>query len=79
MNLVPIKVKIGTRADGHKDHPQWSLLDSALGGPAKEHAFFGWHYDSTDGPSTDSPGSPIGFHFGVRFVTPELAAAALVQ
>ncbi len=80
MDLVPIKVKLGLRPNGHADHPDWGVLQAALGGDDPEtHMFYGWHYDRTSGHRTDTPESPIGYQFGVKLVTAALATAALSE
>lgn len=80
MDLVPIKVKIGLRPNGHADHPDWSKLQPALGGDDPEtHMFYGWRYDKTSGHKEHTVDSSIGFQYGVKLVTAALATAALVQ
>lgn len=84
MELVPIKVKIGLRANSHADHPQWTLLPMVnKEQDAKQYMPFGWIYDKscghaesrTEGNSWDSP---VGMQWGCILVTEAFAAEAIV-
>ena len=77
MDLVPIKVKIGLRSNGHADHPDWSKLPLARSVIPSTLMFHGWKYDKTSGHAESTPDSPIGVQYGVVLVTPEFAVQAL--
>lgn len=77
-NLVPLKVKIGLRPNGHADHPNWYQLPLAFNGERPEdHMFGGWHYDKSSGHRESSPDSPLGMQWGVMLVSQKLAQEAL--
>ncbi len=78
MDLVPIKVKIGLRANGHADHPDWHKLPLAETQDPANQMFFGWKYDKTSGHQEESTDSPYGMQWGMVFVTPLFARQALV-
>lgn len=77
MQLVPIKVKIGLRANGHADHPDWTKLpminnDSEV----RQHCPSGWIYDKSSGHQENTPDSPFGQQFGVLLCTRKFANEA---
>jgi len=76
MNLVPIKVKIGLRSNGHADHPDWYKLPLAKEVNPASEMFFGWKYDKTSGHKETSFDSPHGMQWGMVFVTPRFAREA---
>lgn len=76
MNLVPIKVKIGLRPNGHADHPDWYKLPLAKNMEPATQMSSGWHYDKTSGHKESSFDSPIGMQWGLLFVTPLFAKEA---
>ena len=76
MNLVPIKVKIGLRLNGHADHPDWYKLPLAKSAEPSTHMFFGWKYDKTSGHKESSVDSPVGVQYGMVFVTEQFAKEA---
>ena len=80
MELVPIKVKIGLRPNGHADHPDWSQLPLAATEDPAEHMRHGgsWHYDKKSGHTDDDPESPRRMQWGGVLVTEQFAAEALV-
>ena len=75
--LVPIKVKIGLRANGHADHPQWDLLPSYTEEEAAAAMVGGWKYDKTSGHAESSADSPMGMQWGVLLVTDAFAVEAV--
>ncbi|HDZ77135.1 MAG TPA: hypothetical protein ENH41_03530 [Candidatus Omnitrophica bacterium] len=75
-NLVPIKVKIGLRANGHADHPDWHRLPLAAASDPASHMFFGWKYDKTCGHKEEGIDSPYGMQWGMLFVTKQFAIEA---
>jgi len=76
MELVPIKVKIGLRSNGHADHPDWYKLPlSATMEPATQMGS-GWHYDKSCGHKEEGGDSPVGMQWGLLFVTPLFAREA---
>lgn len=78
MELVPIKVKIGLRPNGHADHPDWTKLPLARDSIPAAHMFHGWQYDKTSGHAESSAGSPVGMQWGAVLVTSQFASEALV-
>lgn len=79
--VVPLKVKIGQRSNGHADHPAWDAVLIAMGEPAGTERNFTvgpWHYDKTSGHADDDGGdSPIGVQWGMRLVLSAFATAAV--
>lgn len=79
MDLVPIKVKIGLRANGHADHPDWELLPLARSSSVKSHMPHGWVYDKSCGHQESGPGSPLGMQWGALLVSADFAEQAKSQ
>lgn len=91
MIVVPIRVKIGLRPNGHADHPAWESLPmvaadvSALTKPTREQIdriigkywLGSWHYDKTSGHQDDTVDSPRGQQWGMLFVTRQFATEAI--
>lgn len=83
MELVPIKVKIGLRANGYADHPQWTLLPMINNEEqAKQYIPYGWMYDKSSGHTEsriehNSWDSPIGMQWGCLLVTEAFAKEAI--
>ncbi len=78
MHLVPLKVKIGLRANGHADHPDWHTLPLAQDSDPASHMKHGWKYDKTSGHAEHSADSPVGMQWGLVLVSEQFAAQALV-
>ncbi len=76
-DLVPIKVKIGLRTNGHADHPDWQRLPLSLSENPATHMFHGWKYDKTCGHKEASADSPLGMQWGMMLVTEQLANEAV--
>lgn len=76
-NLVPIKVKIGLRPNGHADHPDWYKLPLAASEDPAHHMFGGWSYDKTSGHKDETPDSPYGMQWGMMLVTEKFADEAI--
>ena len=83
MELVPIKVKIGLRANGHADHPNWKLLPMiSKEEDERPNMSIGWVYDKAcghaesraDGGDWDSP---VGMQWGCLLVTEQFATEAI--
>lgn len=76
---VAIKVKIGLRANGHADHPNWGLLPMVQGGITPEsQQIVKWKYDKTSGHDSDNGGdSPVGIQWGMMIVTKQFADEAI--
>lgn len=79
MELIPIKVKIGLRPNGHADYPDWSKLPLAKTTDPASHMFHGWQYDKTSGHKESAIDSPYGMQWGVVLVTVQFAAEAVVK
>jgi len=85
--LVPIKVKIGLKDNGHAKYPNWGLLPLASAGTtdqarrdiAAKHMSTGWKYDSKYGHKEEGPDSPFGMQWGMLLVTKQFAKEALVM
>lgn len=83
MDLIPIKVKIGLRSNGHADHPQWTLLPMINNEEEqKQHIPFGWIYDKSCGHAesrieNNSWDSPVGMQWGCLLVTNQFAQEAI--
>lgn len=75
--LVPIKIKIGLRPNGHADHPDWYKLPLAASENPASHMFFGWKYDKTSGHKEESVDSPYGMQWGMVMVSRQFADEAL--
>jgi len=75
--LVPLKVKIGLRANGHADHPDWQKLPLALTEDPAQHMVISWKYDNTSGHQEETPDSPRGMQWGMIMVTQQFATEAL--
>lgn len=79
MDLVPIKVKIGLRPNGHADHPDWRQLPLAKTEDPAGHMFHGWNYDKTSGHRESTTNSPFGMQWGAVLVTPQFAEQAVAK
>ncbi len=79
MDLVPILVKIGLRANGHADHPDWHLLPLAQTDDPASHMKHGWKYDKTSGHAESTPDSPHGMQWGMVLVSELFANQALTK
>lgn len=78
MELIPLKVKIGLRANGDADHPNWTLLPMISSfEQVKQFVPFGWMYDKVSGHQEAEPGSPIGVQYGMLLATRAFADEAL--
>ncbi len=80
VEAVPIKVKIGLRANGYADHPDWTQLPLAKdrGERVEDHQIVKWAYDKTSGHDDDTVDSPRGQQFGMLLVTQTFADEAVV-
>lgn len=64
-DLVPIKVKIGLRANGHADHPDWTLMPMIINDrDMRTYCPDGWLYDKKCGHDDDDETSPRGQQWG---------------
>lgn len=83
MDLTPIKVKIGLRANGHADHPQWTLLPMIKKQEdEKQYMSISWIYDKSCGHTearieNNEWDSPVGMQWGCLLVTDEFAKEAI--
>jgi hypothetical protein len=77
MDLVPIKVKIGLRANGHADHPDWHKLPLAKTEEPAHHMKHGWKYDKTCGHAEHNAESPHGMQWGMVLVSQLFATQAV--
>lgn len=91
MDVVPIRVKIGLRPNGHADHPAWEQLPTIaaavalinrptreqIDGVIKPHVLGGWHYDKTSGHDQETADSPRGQQWGMLLVSRLFATEAL--
>jgi len=77
MKLIPIKVKIGLRPNGHADHPDWTklpMIESDL--ETRNYAPSSWIYAEC-GHQESTLDSPRGMQWGMMLVTREFADEAL--
>lgn len=79
MELVPIKVKIGLRENGHADHPDWMQLPLAATEKPASHMHGGWQYDQTSGHAEETADSPRGMQWGMVLVTDKFANEAVAK
>lgn len=81
LQVVPIKVKIGLRPNGHHDHPDWNRLPLARvrGERVEDHVIVKWRYDKTSGHEDDTIDSPRGIWYGMLLVTRIFAQEALAE
>lgn len=82
MHLVPIKVKIGLKSDGHAGYPNFNLLDSSIRDNMDWSKYvdvkgLGWHYDQVSGHKEDTLNSPYGTQYGVLIVPKVFADTAI--
>ena len=77
--VVPLKVKIGLRENGHADHPNWQMLPLAADEKPATHMGDGWHYDKTSGHKESTLDSPFGMQWGLILVTRKFADEALAK
>lgn len=81
-DLVPLKVKIGQRPNGHADHPDFNLLASVAASGIDWSRYVdlygdGWHYDKQCGHKEEDATSPRGMQWGVLLVPAQFASEAL--
>lgn len=77
MKVVPIKVKIGLKEDGHADYPDWYKLPLAQNETPASNMFFGWKYDKTCGHKEGGIDSPYGMQWGMVLVSGQFAIQAV--
>ena len=87
--VVPIRVKIGLRPNGHADHPAWELLPmiaaevsasaarDLIDAAVRKHMVGSWHYDKSSGHQVDTPDSPRGMQWGMLLVSKTFADQAV--
>jgi hypothetical protein len=85
MELVPLKVRIGLKAGGGHQFPDFNQLDAGLR-DGMDWCFYvdkfgGWHYDKVAGHSDDDTAndSPPGTWIGMLLVPESFANAAVAQ
>ena len=88
--VVPIRVKIGLRPNGHADHPAWELLPmiaaevsasaarDLIDAAVRKHTVGSWHYDKSSGHTVETPESPRGMQWGMLLVSKAFADQAVV-
>ena len=89
MIVVPIRVKIGLRPNGHADHPAWQQLPLVAAGlpsspsleqidaEVRKHTLGSWHYDKTSGHAEHTIESPLGQQWGMLLVSRAFATEAM--
>ena len=76
--LVPIKVKIGLRSNGHADHPDWTRLPMINSdSDVRQYCPSGWIYDKSCGHQEASVDSPMGMQWGCLLGTRKFVDEAL--
>jgi len=79
MELVPIKVKIGLKADGSAEYPDFNSLPSVVGDWSEYIDTFvrpAWLYDCC-GHQEAEPDSPVGMQWGMILVPAAMATEAV--
>lgn len=82
-DLVPIKVKIGLRPNGHADHPNWTLLPMiGSDNEVRQHCPSSWIYDKSCGHKEERIegnqwDSPYGMQWGCFLCTRQFVDQAL--
>jgi hypothetical protein len=82
--FTPIKVKIGLRADGNADYPDFNTLN-AVKKQNMDWSYYvdrfglGWIYDNLIGHREEAPDSPLGQQLGVLIVEKEFADEAILS
>lgn len=83
MELVPLKVKIGLRPNGHHDFPAFNELPSVVRGGIDWSTFIdrfgGWHYDQVSGHDHEDVDSPKNNWNGMFLVPDDFAQAAVAK
>jgi len=82
--LIPIRVRIGIKPNGHADYPNFNSISSGIRqGLDWSHYVdiygLAWHYDKTSGHKENTIDSPLGQQWGVLIVPPDFAEAAISQ
>jgi hypothetical protein len=82
-DLVPIKVKIGLKSNGHAKYPNFNQLYTVqVKGMDWAHYVdtmgLSWHYDKTSGHKEDTADSPFGQQWGMLIVPKEFADEAIL-
>ena len=77
IKLIPIKVKIGLRPNGHADHPDWTKLPMIFSdGEMRNYCPAGWMYDKSSGHQEETLDSPRGMQWGFLLGTREFVDEA---
>ena len=82
MDLVPIKVKIGLKSNGHALYPDFNTLPIVIASGLDWAIYIdrnykpAWLYDCC-GHQEEEPGSPLGTQFGMILVPAAFAAEAV--
>ena len=84
MDLVPIKVKIGLKPNGHAKYPNFNQLPAVISAGMDWSNYvdslgLGWHYDQTSGHKEATPDSPYGMQWGVLIVPKPFADQAVAM
>jgi len=82
-DLVPIKVKIGLKANGHAKYPDWRKLQIVKDNPdyipGRTGGGCSWVYDKKYGHAENGPDSPVGMQWGLLFVEETFALQAVAE
>lgn len=81
-DLVPVKVKIGLKSNGHAKYPNFNVLQAVINAGIDWAQYIdiygmGWYYDKVSGHQDDSPESPFGQQWGVMVVPKDFADEAI--
>lgn len=80
--FTPIKVKIGLRADGCANYPDFNVLE-VVKNQGMDWSYYvdkfglGWMYDNLIGHQEDAPDSPLGQQLGVLVIPEGFANEAI--
>jgi len=77
VGIVPIRVEIGLKPNGHHDFPDWHQLPLAQSDDPANHQIVKWLYDKTSDFEDDDAHSPLGLWIGVMCVTAQFASEAV--
>jgi hypothetical protein len=83
-DLVPLKVRIGLKADGMHKYPNFNSLPAVQSSGMEWSRYVdvvgtGWHYDKVSGHQEDTPDSPRGQQFGMLLVPQEFVDQAVLE
>lgn len=84
MDLVPIKIKIGSLPNGYAKYPNFNQLQVVIDSGMDWSVYVDvegtkWHYDKTCGHKEYSQDSPLGTQWGVLMIPAAFASQAIAM